>query len=110
MAGGLPQIELIKQLKLRNITTVLADGNANALARPYADIFYQLPIFDIEAVKDVAVKENVDFLITVCADQVLLVVAQVSEMLGFSDPSYFSRVFKKTFGYSPAQFVKKIFI
>ena len=32
--------------------------------------------------KEVAVKERVDFIITVCADQVLLVVAQVSEMLG----------------------------
>lgn len=82
LAGGLPQIELINQLKARKITTVLADGNPNALARPYADIFYQLAIFDVEAVKEVAVKENVDFLITVCADQVLLVVAQVSEMLG----------------------------
>lgn len=82
IAGGLPQIELLKQLKDRGISTVLADGNANAIARPYADTFYQIPIFDIEEVKKVAVDENVDFLITVCADQVLLVVAQVSEMLG----------------------------
>lgn len=82
LAGGLPQIVLLEQLKARGITTVLADGNANAIARPHADIFYQLPIFDVEAVKDVAVKEQVDFIITVCADQVLLVVAQVSEMLG----------------------------
>lgn len=82
LAGGLPQIELINQLKSRNIETVLCDGNANALATPYADIFYQIPIFDVEVVKDVALREQVDFLITVCADQVLLVAAQVSEMLG----------------------------
>lgn len=82
LAGGLPQIELLKQLKSRNVETVLCDGNANALASPFADSFYQIPIFDVEAVKGVAEKENVDFLITVCADQVLLVVAQVSEMLG----------------------------
>lgn len=105
LAGGLPQIELINQLKARNIETVLCDGNANALARPYADIFYQIPIFDVETVKNVAVKENVDFLITVCADQVLLVVAQVSEMLGLpcyidyktaqlvSDKKYMKRIF-----------------
>jgi len=105
LAGGLPQIELIKQLKARGITTVLADGNPNALARPYADIFYQLAIFDIEEVKEVAIKEKVDFLITVCADQVLLVVAQVSEMLGLpwyidyktaqlvSDKKYMKRIF-----------------
>jgi len=105
LAGGLAQIELLQQLKARGITTVLADGNANALARPYADIFYQIPIFDVEVVKEVAVKEQVDFLITVCADQVLLIVAQVSEMLGLpcyidyqtaqnvSDKTYMKRIF-----------------
>lgn len=82
LAGGLPQITLIKKLQERNITAILADGNAHPLARPYADQFYQVNIFDIEAVKKIAVDEKVDFLITCCADQVLLVVAQVSEMLG----------------------------
>ena len=82
LAGGLPQIVLINQLKERGVTTVLADGNAQPIARPYADIFYQVNIFDIEAIRDIAVREKVDFLITCCADQVLLVVAQVSEMLG----------------------------
>lgn len=105
LAGGLPQIELINQLKARGITTVLADGNPNALARPYADIFYQLAIFDIEAVKEVAIKENVDFLITVCADQVLLVVAQVSEMLGL--PWYID--YKTAQLVSDKKYMKKIF-
>lgn len=105
LAGGLAQIELLNQLKDRGITTVLADGSANPLAKPYADIFYQIPLFDLDAVKDVALKEKVDFLITVCADQVLLVVAQVSEMLGLpcyidyktaqlvSDKKHMKRVF-----------------
>lgn len=105
LAGGLAQIELLRQLKDRGITTVLADGNPNALARPYADIFHAIPIFDIEAVKSLAIQEQVDFLITVCADQVLLVVAQVSEMLGLpcyidyqtavnvSDKTYMKRIF-----------------
>jgi len=107
LAGGLPQIELIKQLKERGIVTVLCDGNANALARPYADIFHQIPIFDIDAVRAVAEAEKVDFLITVCADQVLLVVAQVSEQLGLpcyidfetarnvSDKKYMKRIFRE---------------
>ena len=82
IAGGIPQIELIRQLKERGITTVLADGSPNAVARPYADIFYQVNIFDIPAIQDIAVREKVDFIITVCADQVLLVVAEVSEKLG----------------------------
>lgn len=82
IAGGVPQIELIRQLKSRGITTVLADGSQYAVARPYADIFYNVNIFDITAIKEIAEKEKVDFLLTVCADQVLLVVAEVSEILG----------------------------
>lgn len=105
LAGGLPQIELIKQLKSRNITTVLADGNQNPLAKPYADIFYQINIFDVDAVKDIAVKEKVDFLITVCADQVLLVVAQVSEILGL--PCYID--YKTAQNVSDKRYMKKIF-
>lgn len=88
LAGGLPQIELLKQLKDRGIATILGDGGAAPLAKDYADVFYQVDIFDIEAVKKIAVAEKVDFLITVCADQVLLVVAQVSEELGL--PWYIS--------------------
>lgn len=105
LAGGLPQIELIKQLKERDIETVLCDGNANALARPYADVFYQIAIFDVEAVKNVALKEKVDFLITVCADQVLLVVAQVSEMLGL--PCYID--YQTAQNVSDKKYMKKIF-
>lgn len=82
IAGGLPQIELIKQLKERGIEALLADGSAAAVARPYADKFFHVDVFDIGAIKSIAINEGVDFLITVCADQVLLVVAQVSEMLG----------------------------
>lgn len=82
IAGGLPQIELITQLKGRGIEALLADGSVAAVARPYADKFFHVDIFDVEAVKKIAVDEKVDFLITVCADQVLLIVAQVSEMLG----------------------------
>lgn len=82
IAGGLPQIELINQLKVRGIEALLADGSPSAVARPYADKFFCVDIFDMEAIKDIALKEKVDFLITVCADQVLLVVAKVSEMLG----------------------------
>lgn len=105
LAGGLPQIELLRQLKARGITTVLADGSPKALARPYADIFYQLAIFDIEAVKEVALKEQVDFLITVCADQVLLVVAQVSEELGL--PCYID--YQTAQNVSDKTYMKKIF-
>lgn len=82
LAGGLPQKQLIKELKSRGILVVLMDGNEHPIAREYSDKFYQADIFDVEYVKTVAMTEKVDFLITCCADQVLLIVAQVSEMLG----------------------------
>ena len=82
IAGGVPQIELLKQLREREINTVLADGSENAVARPFADAFYRTDIFDIDAVTKIAAGEKVDFVITVCADQVLLVVSKVAETLG----------------------------
>lgn len=108
ITGGLPQIELIKQLKERGIVPLLADGSPYAVARPYADKFFHVNVFDIEAIKNIAQTEKVDFLITVCADQVLLVVAQVSEMLGLpcyidyetgkdvSDKPRMKRIFKNS--------------
>ena len=105
IAGGVPQVELIRQLKERGITTILADGSDKAVARPYADIFYHVNIFDIEAVRDIAVKENADFVLTVCADQVLLVVAEISEMLGL--PCYID--FKTAQDVSDKLRMKRIF-
>ena len=82
VAGGLPQITLINELKERGVEVILVDGSATPLAKEYADKFYQVNIFDVECVKEIAKKEQVDFAITVCADQVLLVVSQVAEELG----------------------------
>lgn len=105
IAGGVPQIELIKQLKNRGITTVLADGSPNAVARPYTDVFYHTNIFDIMSIKKIAEREKVDFLLTVCADQVLLVVAKVSEILDL--PCYID--FKTAQNVSNKIRMKKIF-
>ena len=60
VAGGLPQITLISQLKERGIKVVLLDGNENAIARPYSDIFYKVNIFDVEALmKEIFKKNNI---------------------------------------------------
>lgn len=108
LAGGLPQIELIRQLKERGIKTILADGSPNAIARPYCDKFYLVGISDTNDIKKIAIDEQVDFLITVCADQVILDVAKVSEELGMpcyidyetgknvSDKIRMKRIFKES--------------
>lgn len=82
LAGGFPQIDLIQQLKSRGIYTILADWNAEPVAKKYADKFYQISTLDIEAVTQVACREKVDYILTVCTDQALLTVAKVSENLG----------------------------
>jgi biotin carboxylase len=82
IAGSCPQIVLLGQLKQRGIFTILADNNPNAVARPYADEFVKVDLLNIDAVKQVAIEKKVDFLIAVCADQVLLTVAKISEDLG----------------------------
>ena len=105
LCGGIPQIALLQDLKRRGITTVLADMNEAVGGRAYADIFYPVSVLDVEGVKEVALKEKVDFLITVCADQVLLVVAQVSEMLGL--PCYID--YETAQNVSKKSYMKKIF-
>lgn len=82
LAGGFPQIALIKELKARGVFTVLADWNSEPVAKKYADIFYQASTLDEAKIEEIAVSEKVDFLITVCTDQALLTVAKVSEKLG----------------------------
>lgn len=106
VAGGLPQITLINELKERGVETVLVDGSATPIAKEYADKFYQINIFDMEGVKAIAVKEKVDFLITVCADQVLLVVARISEELGL--PWYIDYATAKLV--SDKELMKKTFV
>ena len=79
LCGGVPQIELLCQLKERGVTTILLDMNEKVKAREYADKFYPVSVLDVDAVRKVAVEEKVDFIMTVCADQVLEVVAQIAE-------------------------------
>ena len=66
LAGGFPQIALLKELKSRGYVTVLADWNKEPVAKAYADIFYQESTLDVEAITRVAREEKVDFLTTVC--------------------------------------------
>lgn len=82
LAGSCSQVVLLNQLRERNIQTVLVDNNPKAIAIPHADKFVRANILDDALVKQIAVDEKVDFLITVCADQVLITVAKVSEELG----------------------------
>lgn len=106
LCGGLPQIALIEELKSRGITTILADMNEKVKARDYADKFYGVSVLDIDAVRQVAIQEKVDFIMTVCADQVLQVVAQLAEELGL--PWYID--YQTAENVSKKSYMKRIFV
>ncbi len=106
LAGGYPQIALIKELKSRNITVLLADYYDEPVAKKYADYFYQVSTLDIEAITELAKKEKVDFLITACTDQALLTVAKVSETLGL--PCYID--YKTALNVTNKSYMKDVFI
>ena len=111
VAGGIAQAALIKELKERGIYTILADMNPKAVAVPFADKFYPISTMDEEALEKLAVDERVDYVLTACADQVLLVVAKISEKLGLpcyidyntaklvSDKTYMKDMKKSTLRY-----------
>lgn len=81
LAGGEPQIALIKELQNRGYYVLLADYNEAPVAKSYADEFFQISTLDVEAITDLAKQHNIEFLITACTDQALLTVANVSEKL-----------------------------
>lgn len=105
LAGGYPQIALIQELKQRGYTVVLADYYAEPVAKPYADIFYQVSTLDVPGITRVARDEQVDFLITACTDQALLTVAQVSEDLGL--PCYID--YRTALNVTNKAYMKKVF-
>lgn len=106
LAGGYPQIALINELKSRGITVLLADYYKEPVAKSYADKFYQVSTLDVDAITDVAKKEQVDFLITACTDQALLTVAKVSESLGL--PCYID--YKTALKVTNKAYMKEVFV
>ncbi|MBO5929847.1 MAG: ATP-grasp domain-containing protein [Clostridia bacterium] len=106
LAGGIPQIELIQELKKRGYFTILADYYENPVAKPYADKFYQESTLDLEAIEKIAVDEKVEFIITVCTDQAVHTMAYVSEKLGL--PCYID--YKTALNVTNKEYMKKVFV
>lgn len=82
LAGGIPQIKLIKELKHRGYYVILADYTKKPVAEEYADKFYCKSTLDVEAMRNIAQTEKVDLIITCCTDQALATVSLLSEELG----------------------------
>lgn len=106
LSGGVPQAYLAKELKRRNIIVLIADQNNLVPAKKYADKFYQVSALDVDGIREIAIKEKVDYVLSVCADQMLLVAAQVSEELGL--PCYID--YDTAIKVSDKEYMKQIFV
>ena len=105
VGGSAPQAALVKELKKRGYFVLLADRNEKAIAVQFADEFHPISTLDIDGIRDLVKNEDVDFAITVCADQILLVVAQVCEELGL--PCYID--YETAKNVSSKEYMKEIF-
>ena len=72
LAGGIAQAALIEELRCRGYYVLLADMNPNCYAASLADEFHEISAMDLEALETLAREQNVDLVMTACADQILL--------------------------------------
>lgn len=82
LAGGIAQVALIEELKRRGYRTLLADMNPNCVAASVCDAFYPVSAMDVPGIEALAKKENVDMVLTACADQIILAEVEACEALG----------------------------
>ena len=82
LAGGYDQIKLIQELDSRGYEVVLVDYFENPPAKEYVSRHYMESTLDVEKVKEIAVSENVELILTACTDQALYTMAKVSEEMG----------------------------
>lgn len=106
LAGGDPQIRLIEELKRRGYYTILADYTEHPVAEMYADKFYRESTLDIEKMREIAISEKVDIVITCCTDQALNTVSVISEELNL--PCYINE--KTGLAVTNKQYMKHIFV
>lgn len=91
LAGGNDQMALMEELRniYANIEIILIDYSPNVVASKFADKHFLTSTMDIEKVKQIAIDEKVDYVLTACGDQPLLTMAVVSEDLGL--PCYLTK-------------------
>ncbi len=106
LCGGYPQKYLVELLRERGIYAIVADQNPKAPAIEIADEYRNISPLDENAVKEVAVSENVSFVLSVCADQMLLVAAKVCEDLSL--PCYID--YATALKVSKKELMKKTFV
>lgn len=108
LAGGNDQAALIQELrtKFKDVEIILIDFAPNVVAAKYADKHIVESTMDLDKVKEIAIAEKVDYIMTACGDQPLLTMAVVSEELGL--PCYLSK--KQVLNLTNKMYMKQLMI
>ena len=108
LAGGNDQVALIQELrhKFTDVEVLLIDFAPNVVASKYADRHIVESTMDLPKVKEIAVREKADYIITACGDQPLLTMAVVSEELGL--PCYLSK--KQVLNLTNKMYMKRMMV
>ena len=106
LAGGNDQAALIQELrtKFKDLEVILIDFAPNVVASKYADKHIVESTMDLHKVKEIAIAEKVDYILTACGDQPLLTMALVSDELGL--PCYLSK--KQVLNLTNKMYMKKL--
>ena len=89
LLGGSPQqLDSFKAAKEMGWKTVCCDWDVTCPGKELADVFYEVSTLDLEAVLEVAHKENVEGVVSYASDAPAPVAAWVSEQLGLPSNPY----------------------
>lgn len=105
LAGGNDQAALIRMLRerIQGVEIILIDYNKDVVAAKFADRHIVESTMDLPKVKEIAINEKVDYIMTACGDQPVLTMAVVSDELGL--PCYLSK--KQAVEITNKKFMKK---
>lgn len=81
----LPAIECANKL---GIETIVLDYDPNAIGKDMARKFYEVSTLDYKKVLDIAIKEKINGVMTICSDKPMPVIAKVGEKLNLCTISY----------------------
>jgi len=84
LAAGPLQVPAIRAARLLGLRTVAVDANPKAAGMLLADRAYTADILDANAVGDIASRENIRGILTLCTDAPVRTVAAVGTRLGLS--------------------------
>jgi biotin carboxylase len=84
VGAGPLQLPAIHEARALGIRSIAVDGNSSAVGLALCDAPYVADILDADAVCDIARKENIDGIMTLCTDAPVSTVAEVGQRMGLT--------------------------